>query len=190
MKRDQVDVHGLLGQNAVYAPSQQPAHGAAPGGRSGGERDRDGEDNRGGNGGGGERKEHVRAGGPSMDSFGARTSHVEVSHQGEGSILGHYSEYLVPSLAEHNGFRFSRFACAPGGDSSQSPSDANAATHPAATIPVAAATSSAAVGEKWTNAAANAEAKVHLVDWYMAAPLNIISAHVLGVKSQVAVEPV
>jgi len=43
----------------------------------------------------------------------AESVHVEVSHQGEGTILGHYSEYMVASLAEHQGFRFSRFTCAP-----------------------------------------------------------------------------
>ena len=41
-----------------------------------------------------------------------KTTRVEVSHQGEGSIIGHYSEYMVASLAEHVGFRFSQFACA------------------------------------------------------------------------------
>ena len=36
---------------------------------------------------------------------------VHGSHQGEGSIAGHYSEYMVPSLAEHTGFGFCRFSC-------------------------------------------------------------------------------
>lgn len=33
-------------------------------------------------------------------------------HQGEGVINGHYSEYMVGSLTQHQGFRFSRFTCA------------------------------------------------------------------------------
>lgn len=34
-----------------------------------------------------------------------------VGHQGEGSITGHYTEYMAPSLAEHSSLRFGRFAC-------------------------------------------------------------------------------
>ena len=43
-------------------------------------------------------------------SVGAQGNHSR--HQGEGVISGHYSEYMVASLAEHQGFRFSRFSCA------------------------------------------------------------------------------
>lgn len=32
--------------------------------------------------------------------------------QGEGAIVGHYSDYIVESLSEHDSFKYSRFACA------------------------------------------------------------------------------
>ena len=34
--------------------------------------------------------------------------------QGEGAIIGHYSDYMVSSISEHDRFKYSRFACAAG----------------------------------------------------------------------------
>ena len=34
--------------------------------------------------------------------------------QGEGAIVGHYRDYIVESLSEHNSFKYSRLACAGG----------------------------------------------------------------------------
>ena len=52
----------------------------------------------------------VRVGiGPRGDTEGG----AHHPQQGEGAIVGHYTEYMVASLAQHRGFRFSRFACAP-----------------------------------------------------------------------------
>ena len=31
--------------------------------------------------------------------------------QGEGAIVGHYSEYMVESISEHDRFKYSRFVC-------------------------------------------------------------------------------
>jgi len=95
----QADVHGLLGQRSVSVSqhTQQPALGRTI---------------------------------QSSMRWGAQTGHSEntandtdppkgyvhdaqTNNQGEGCISGHYSEYIVPSLADHHGFRFSRFACVP-----------------------------------------------------------------------------
>lgn len=121
VRHDQAEVHGLLGQRAIEivkppsgAPSQhaehrhhgsegatgKPEH-ALPAAASRMASDQNAS---------GMAPERARSTLRAEDVHHAR---VSFGHQGEGAIVGHYSEYIVASLGEHTGFRFCRFGCSP-----------------------------------------------------------------------------
>ena len=49
--------------------------------------------------------------GPSVGRVSASNTAELFGNQGEGAIAGHYSEYIVESLSEHDSFKYSRFVC-------------------------------------------------------------------------------
>ena len=52
--------------------------------------------------------------GPGVGKVSASSMAELFGPQGEGAIEGHYSDYIVESLSEHDNFKFSRYACAGG----------------------------------------------------------------------------
>ena len=52
--------------------------------------------------------------GPGVGRVSASNAAELFGPQGEGAIEGHYSDYIVESLSEHDSFKYSRFACAGG----------------------------------------------------------------------------
>ena len=52
--------------------------------------------------------------GPGVGRMSASNTAELFGPQGEGAIEGHYSDYIVESLSEHDNFKYSRFVCAGG----------------------------------------------------------------------------
>ena len=52
--------------------------------------------------------------GPGVGRVSASNTAELFGPQGEGAIEGHYSDYIVESLSEHDSFKYSRFVCAGG----------------------------------------------------------------------------
>ena len=52
--------------------------------------------------------------GPGVGRMSASNTAELFGPQGEGAIEGHYSDYIVASLSEHDNFKYSRFVCAGG----------------------------------------------------------------------------
>ena len=111
----QDQVHGLLGQRAVnpaFTRTIDPAARAAEAAREALFTDREP------TGFLGARAHTSRPGlrddpatGPSVGRVSASNTAELFGNQGEGAIAGHYSDYIVESLSEHDGFKYSRFVC-------------------------------------------------------------------------------
>ena len=114
----QDQVHGLLGQRAVnpaFTRTIDPAARAAEAAREALFTDREPTGFLGA-------KAHTSrpglrddpATGPSVGRVSASNTAELFGNQGEGAIAGHYSDYIVESLSEHDGFKYSRFVCGGG----------------------------------------------------------------------------
>ena len=111
----QDQVHGLLGQRAVnpaFTRTIDPAARAAEAAREALFTDREP------TGFLGARAHTSRPGlrddpatGPSVGRVSASNMAELFGNQGEGAIAGHYSDYIVESLSEHDSFKYSRFVC-------------------------------------------------------------------------------
>ena len=118
VRHTQSQVHGLLGQRAIkpaFTRTIDPAARAAEAAREALLTDREP------TGFLGAKARTSRPGlrddpatGPSVGRVSASNTAELFGDQGEGAIEGHYSDYIVESLSEHDSFKYSRFVCAGG----------------------------------------------------------------------------